>query len=193
MSASTKADFVLASSSVRRLELLKQVGLTPDHVISADIDETPLKGEMPRALAGRLAEQKARHVARDGAYTLGADTVVACGRRTLGKADDTKEARKFLTLLSGRQHRVYSGICLITADGKICTKVVMTTVKFKILHDDEISDYLAHDEWQGKAGAYAIQGRAARFVKSINGSYSNVVGLPLCEVVGLLEGNGYKV
>tara|TARA_R110001583_G_scaffold79494_3_gene214811 strand:- start:26409 stop:26987 length:579 start_codon:yes stop_codon:yes gene_type:complete len=185
---------ILASASPRRLELLAQIGIVPDQVVPADIDETPHADESPRRLALRLAEEKARAVAGDhaGSFVLAADTVVACGRRALGKASDTTEARKFLSLLSGRRHRVYGGLCVIAPDGTIRSRVIETHVIFRRLGDDDFARYLSHDEWQGKAGAYAIQGYAAVFVKSITGSYSNVVGLSLCEVDGMLRGLGFK-
>ncbi|RCK43942.1 MULTISPECIES: nucleoside triphosphate pyrophosphatase [Thalassospira] len=184
---------ILASASPRRLELLAQIGIVPDQVAPADIDETPKADESPRRLALRLAEEKARAVAavNGGAFVLAADTVVACGQRALGKAEDETEARKFLTLLSGRRHRVYGGMCLIAPDGTERSRVIETQVKFRTLGAEDLDRYLAHDEWKGKAGAYAIQGHAATFVKAISGSYSNVVGLSLCEVDGLLRGLGY--
>ncbi len=185
---------ILASASPRRLELLAQIGIVPDQVVPADIDETPHDDESPRRLALRLAEEKARAVADDhaGGFVLAADTVVACGRRALGKASDTVEARKFLTLLSGRRHRVYGGLCVIAPDGTARARVIETQVIFRRLGEDDLARYLSHDEWQGKAGAYAIQGYAATFVKSITGSYSNVVGLSLCEVDGMLRGLGFR-
>ncbi|MHC8492432.1 Maf family protein [Thalassospira sp. SM2505] len=184
---------ILASASPRRLELLAQIGIVPDQVAPADIDETPKADESPRRLALRLAEEKARAVAavNGGAFVLAADTVVACGQRALGKAEGETEARKFLTLLSGRRHRVYGGMCLIAPDGTERSRVIETQVKFRTLGAEDLDRYLAHDEWKGKAGAYAIQGHAATFVKAISGSYSNVVGLSLCEVDGLLRGLGY--
>lgn len=185
---------ILASASPRRLELLAQIGIVPDQVAPADIDETPKRDESPRRLALRLAEEKARAVAQSngGAFVLAADTVVACGNRAIGKAEDVTEARKFLTLLSGRRHRVYGGMCLIAPDGTERSRVIETQVKFRTLGTEDLNRYLSHDEWQGKAGAYAIQGHAATFVKAISGSYSNVVGLSLCEVDGLLRGLGYQ-
>ncbi|MBO6841335.1 MAG: septum formation protein Maf, partial [Thalassospira sp.] len=151
---------ILASASPRRLELLAQIGIVPDQVVPADIDETPERDESPRRLALRLAEEKARFVAKTngGAFVLAADTVVACGRRALGKADGVAEARRFLTLLSGRRHRVYGGMCLIAPDGTTRSRVIETQVKFRTLGEDDLNRYLSHDEWQGKAGAYAIQG-----------------------------------
>lgn len=184
---------ILASASPRRRDLLAQIGITPDQIIPADIDETPHAREHPRQLAERLALEKSRHLKEhhSACYILGADTVVALGNRILGKASNQKEAALFLSKLSGRRHRVYSGICLVPPTGKPISRVIATTVAFKRLSQSDIEGYLAHDEWKGKAGAYAIQGRAGRFIKSLNGSYSNVVGLPLFETANLLQGNGY--
>ncbi len=186
---------ILASASPRRLELLIQISVIPDKILPADIDETPELRERPTQLAKRLSEIKARCVAEKnlGALVLGADTVVACGRRVLGKAQDEEEARKFLTLLSGRRHRVHGGISLIDQNGLLRTRLVTTSVVFKRLSEKEISGYIKSKEWQGKAGAYAIQGRAGAFVRKINGSYSNVVGLSLLETTGLLQGAGYTI
>jgi septum formation protein len=186
---------VLASSSPRRLDLLRQIGIDPDAVVPADIDETPIKGERPGDLARRLAAVKARHVAaalaKDGlAVILAADTVVACGRRVLPKAGDEAAARQCLALLSGRRHRVHGGIAIIGPDGKMRERLVTTVVAFKRLDADEIAGYIASGEWRGKAGGYAIQGRAAMFTTRVNGSYSNVVGLPLCETVAVLRSLG---
>jgi septum formation protein len=190
-----KPRLVLASASPRRLALLRQIGIEPDSVIPADIDEAPLRGEMPRALAERLACAKASAVAgsADGAFVLGADTVVACGRRVLPKAEDEPSARRCLELLSGRRHRVYGGICVIGADGRMASRVVTTIVVFKRLERQDVETYIAQGEWRGKAGGYAIQGRAAMFVQSLSGSHSNVVGLPLFETAALLRGLGYPV
>jgi nucleoside triphosphate pyrophosphatase len=184
---------VLASASPRRLELLRQVALAPDEVDPAALDETPLKDELPAQHAIRLAAAKARAVAarHHGAFVLGADTVVACGRRILPKAEDATTARRCLTLLSGRRHRVHGGIAVVTPEGKLATRHVQTIVAFKRLTDREIAAYLADGEWAGKAGGYAIQGLAALFVRQIGGSYSNVVGLPLFETASLLAGQGY--
>jgi len=186
---------VLASASPRRLDLLKQVGLIPTEILPADIDETVRPRELPRALAARLADGKAAAVValRPDAFVLGADTVVAVGRRILGKAASPEEAAKFLSLMSGRSHRVMSGICVAAPGGKRASRVVVTSVAFKRLTDGEIADYIVGDEWQGKAGAYAIQGMAARFVRDINGSYTNIVGLPVFETVQMLAGLGYPV
>lgn len=186
---------ILASASPRRLELLNQVGVVPDKIIPSDIDETPLKGETPHALAKRLCRLKAEKIAKVnvGAFILASDTIVACGNRILGKAVDIVEAEKFLKLLSGRRHAVYTGVCLIAPDGNKSVKCIKTAVKFKTLDRSDLDYYLSHDEWQGKAGAYAIQGLGARFIKAINGSYSNVVGLPLFETVNMLKGRGYPL
>jgi len=184
--------FILASASPRRLALLRQIGIEPDLIVPSDVDEAALAGELPRIHAARLAGAKAREVAqRHGdAVVLGADTVVACGRRILSKANHKDEARRSLGMLSGRSHTVYGGVCLIDSAGRAYERLVATKVKFNRLQERDIEDYLAADEWQDKAGAYAIQGRAAAFVRGINGSYSNVVGLPLYEVVGLLANLG---
>lgn len=188
-----KLRLVLASASPRRAALLAQIGLVPDAVVPAALDETPHADETPAVFALRLAEEKARAVAvrEPGAFVLGADTVVACGRRILGKPGTEDEARRCLNLLSGRRHRVYGGIAVATPSGKITSRRVETAVLFKRLTDDEIADYLARGEWRDKAGGYAVQGLAARFVRGIVGSYSNVVGLPLYETVALLAGQGY--
>jgi nucleoside triphosphate pyrophosphatase len=191
--AATSARLVLASASPRRRELLAQIGIVPDAVAPAHLDETPLPDELPREHARRLADAKAKKVAaaEPGAFVLGADTVVACGRRIVPSPADAKEARRGLELLSGRRHRVFGAIALVAPDGKLASRLVETAVLMKRLTPDEIADYVASGEWQGRAGGYAIQGLAARFVKGVIGSYSNVVGLPLYETVGLLAGRGY--
>jgi septum formation protein len=185
---------VLASASPRRLALLRQVALAPDLVDAAALDETPLKNELPAQHALRLAAAKARAVAlrHPGAFVLGADTVVACGRRILPKAEDAATARRCRALRSGRRHRVHGGVALVTPAGKLATRHVQTIVAFKRLTEAEIAAYLAAGEWQGKAGGYAIQGLAALFVRQIGGSYSNVVGLPLFETASLLAGQGFS-
>ncbi len=184
---------VLASASPRRLDLLRQVGLPPDRVVPADLDESPLPRELPAGHAERLACAKAAAIAagQPGAFVLAADTVVACGRRILPKAETETQARQCLTLLSGRRHRVHGGVCVIAPNGRAVSRVVPTVVTFKRLTPDEIERYLAGGEWHGKAGGYAIQGRAALFVRMIIGSYSNIVGLPLYETAALLRGSGY--
>ena len=198
---SDRPRLVLASASARRLQLLTQVGIEPDKLLPAEIDEAPLRKELPRGLAGRLALTKAevaRHNAdRDPelqrAFILAADTVVSVGRRVLPKPELTEEAIGCLRLLSGRAHRVYTGICLITPKGRVRSRLVETRVRFKRLSREEIDHYLACGEWEGKAGGYAIQGRAGGFVTKLIGSYTNVVGLPLYETVSLLMGEGYPV
>jgi septum formation protein len=185
--------FVLASASPRRRDLLAQVGLSPDRIVPAEVDERPRPRELPRAVACRLAEAKARAVAGrfPGAFVLGADTVVACGRRVLPKAEDEGQARACLALLSGRRHRVMGGIAVVDPAGRPVSRVVVTAVTFKRLEAAEIDAYMAAGEWRGKAGGYAIQGLAALHVRQIVGSYSNVVGLPLFETAALLKGLGY--
>lgn len=184
---------ILASASPRRLDLLAQIGLTPDRVIPADIDETPHKTELPRDYALRMATSKALAVMPQatGAFVLSADTVVACGRRILPKAETAEQARACLTLLSGRRHRVINGIALVSPDGAIKTRLTDTVVQFKRLSEAEIAEYMAGGEWQGKAGGYAIQGRAAIFVTYIAGSYSTVVGLSLFDTQSLLRSAGF--
>ncbi len=178
---------VLASASPRRLALLAQIGVTPDEVRAADIDETPLKKETPRLLALRLARQKAEAVNAPDALVLAADTVVAAGRRVLPKAETEAQARSCLALLSGRTHRVYTAVALRTGAGTH-TRLAEARVSFKVLSPREIDAYIASNEWQDKAGGYAIQGLAARYVTNIVGSYTAIVGLPLFETANLLEG-----
>jgi septum formation protein len=192
---------VLASASPRRLMLLEQAGIKPDALRPASLDEQPRKGEMPRTLATRLARAKAEAarelIANDrelaDAYVLAADTVVALGRRTILKPTVVEEAVAALQLLSGRSHRVLTGICLITPDDRIRQRVVETRVRFKRLSREDMDAYIASREWQGKAGGYAIQGLAGCFVQKIVGSYTNVVGLPLTEVVGMLTREGFPI
>ncbi len=192
---------ILASGSPRRVELLAQAGIEPDRLFPAGIDETPGRNEHPRSLAKRLSYEKAERAksglssdesARD-CYLLAADTVVAVGRRIMPKAELIDEANYCLRLLSGRSHYVYTGVCLVTPNGKFRQKLVETKVRFKRLTKDEIDSYLASGEWRGKAGAYGIQGLAGTFVVKLVGSYSNVVGLPLYETVSLLTGEGFDV
>lgn len=185
---------ILASASPRRLDLLRQVGLIPDDVIPAQVDETPGRRELPAGLALRLAESKARAIAEThpGDWVLGADTVVGCGRRILPKPEDEAEARKCLKLLSGRRHRVYGGVCVIDSQGRMRSRRVMTAVTLKRLTAGETDSYIASEEWRDKAGGYAIQGLAGAFVTAVNGSYFNVVGLPLYETLTLLDGMGFK-
>ena len=189
------SQLVLASASPRRIELLKQIGIVPDKIVPAAINETPTKQELPRLLAERLARLKAEavHGMETGNLVLAADTVVACGRRILGKPRDAGEAGKYLKLLSGRRHRVFGGVCVIDGEAIRRTRVVTTTVQFKSLTEQEVSSYLASKEWQDKAGGYAIQGVAGGFVKMLSGSYPNVVGLPLYETANLLRAAGYPI
>lgn len=185
---------VLASASPRRLDLLRQIGLTPDAVEAADLDEAPHSDETPRRLAVRLAEAKAAHVAArtPDAFVLGADTVVAVGRRVLPKADDDAQVRDCLRLLSGRAHRVLTGVAVAAPGGRIASRLVESRVHFKRLSDADVDAYLACGEGIGKAGGYAIQGRAGALVISLQGSYSGVVGLPLYETANLLTGLGFR-
>ncbi len=184
---------ILGSASPRRLELLAQLGLTPDAVRPADIDETPTKGELARPYCARMAAEKAAALnVGAGEVVLTADTTVAVGRRILGKPENAAEARIFLTLLSGRRHKVISAVCVRTAT-HTWTRDNVTTVRMKRLSRAEIDGYIATEDWQGKAGGYAIQGPAAAFIPWIQGSYSGVMGLPLAETAALLRGAGLKV
>ena len=187
--------FVLASASPRRRELLLQIGIEPDFIDPADIPENAKAKELPRDLAGRLASEKAAFIAPGYSdhFILAADTVVAIGRRALGKAATSDEARQYLQMLSGRKHRVHTGISLITPDKKQISKTITSHVTFKHLDTFDIDSYLQSGEWQGKAGAYAIQGLGSLFVRQLQGSYSNVVGLPLFDVSTLLNGNGFNI
>jgi septum formation protein len=192
---------VLASGSPRRLALLNQGGIEPDSLQPTEIDEIPVKGELPRALANRLAREKAQAALASvkideelrGSYILAADTVVAVGRRVMPKAEMLDEAAACLRLLSGRNHRVYTGICLVTPKEAFRQRLVETRVRFKRLSNDDLEAYLASGEWRGKAGGYAIQGLAGTFVVKMVGSYTNVVGLPLYETLSLLGGEGFPV
>jgi len=186
---------ILASASPRRRALLGQIGLVPDSVDPADIDEQPKPKELPPALAERLACDKAMAVAKRhaGGFVLAADTVVACGRRVLPKPADESEARACLALLSGRRHRVHTGLAIIAPDGTLHSRLITSQVKFKRLSEVETDAYVAGGEWRDKAGGYAIQGFAGRFVIAVNGSCSNVVGLPLYETCALLGGLGFPV
>jgi septum formation protein len=196
-----RPDLILASASPRRLALLNQIGIEPEHLVPAHVDETPEKGELPRKLAQRLADLKAltaRHKASVAGFgsnsmVLAADTVVAVGRRILPKAETMEEASDCLRLLSGRAHRVYTGVTLITPSGARRHRLVETRIRFKRLSGKEMEAYLASAEWRYKAGGYAIQGIAGSFVVKLVGSYSGVVGLPLNEVTQLLAGEGYPV
>lgn len=184
---------ILASSSPRRLELLKRIGIVPDAIAPADIDETPLAGERPVPYALRVAAAKAEAVAERGALTLAADVVVAAGRRILPKAETEAEARHCLALLSGRRHKVHCAITLIDGDGRARHRLSSTVVAFKRLAPEEIDGYIASREWRGKAGGYAIQGRAEALIRAISGSFSGVMGLALFETRTLLRAAGYPL
>jgi len=192
---------VLASGSPRRLGLLNQAGIEPDALLPAEVDELPAKGELPRALATRLARAKAEAALESirideqmrGAYIVAADTVVSVGRRIMPKAEMLDEAAACLRLLSGRNHRVYTGVCLVTPKESFRQRLVETRVRFKRLSKEDLEAYLASGEWRGKAGGYAVQGLAGAFVVKLVGSYTNVVGLPLYETLALLSGEGYPV
>jgi len=194
MSPAPTTRLVLASGSPRRLELLRQIGIEPDLVDPADVDETPLKNETPRILAGRLALAKAHATAsrHSDAVVLGADTVVGCGRRILPKATTEAETRACLKLLSGRRHRVHTGVAILSGN-KEFQRIVSTIVTFKKMTASEIDNYIQSGEWHGKAGGYAIQGKAAMYVRALSGSYSGVVGLPLFETAQLLNGVGFGI
>lgn len=186
------APLILASASPRRLELLARIGIIPTHTLPADIDESETPKELPRDVALRLAQEKAQKIYENNkeknAFILAADTVVACGRRTLPKGETEEDAYYCLKLISGRSHRIYGGLCIITPNGTVIKKCIETRVKFKHLSKQEIDQYVASGEWKGKAGAYGIQGRAEAFVKSIHGSHSNIVGLSLYDTMNILNG-----
>ena len=192
---------VLASGSPRRLALLNQAGIEPDSLQPTEVDEVPIKGELPRALANRLARAKAQAALASvriseelrGSYILAADTVVAVGRRVMPKAEMLEEAAACLRLLSGRNHRVYTAICLVTPKEAFRQRLIETRVRFKRLSEDDIQAYIGSGEWRGKAGGYAVQGIAGSFVVKLVGSYTNVVGLPLYESMTLLGGEGFPV
>ncbi len=206
----TSRGLILGSASPRRRALLAQIGVVPDGVVAAEIDETPKRGELPRAYARRMAAEKCAAVAASvrasaadapaatsvagsaGGLILTADTVVSAGRRILGKPADAAAAAGFLLLLSGRRHRVTTAVCLRSRD-RTAVRTVETRVRVKRLSDGEISAYLRSGEWRGKAGGYAIQGLFGAFVPEIVGSYTNVVGLPLAETAALLTGMGYRI
>lgn len=184
---------ILASASPRRRELIARLGLTPDAINPADIDETPAKSELPRDYARRMAREKAEAAASNEGFVLAGDTVVAAGRRILPKAEDETTARQCLELLSGRRHRVYSAIALRAADGTVRERLSETMVLFKRLSGREIDAYIASGEWHGKAGGYAIQGVAEGLITRIQGSHSGVVGLPLYETRALLKAAGFEI
>ncbi|MFN2100149.1 Maf family protein [Altererythrobacter sp. MF3-039] len=183
---------ILASASPRRRELLARLGVKPDRVSPADIDEAPHNGELPRDYTKRMAREKALAVEANG-HVLAGDTVVALGRRILPKAEDETTARKCLELMSGRRHRVFSAIALRSPDGTFRERLSETSVRFKRLTPNEINSYLASSEWEGKAGGYAIQGAAEGLIAWIEGSHSGVVGLPLYETRALLKAAGFPI
>ena len=188
-----KPTLILASASPRRRELIARLGLTPDAIAPADIDETPAKGELPRDYAKRMAREKAEAAASDAGFVLAGDTVVAAGRRILPKAEDEATARQCLELLSGRRHRVLSAIALRAPNGSMRERLSETVVQFKRLSAQEIDDYITSGEWDGKAGGYAIQGLAEGLISRIHGSHSGVVGLPLYETRALLKAAGFPI
>ncbi|MGZ8285482.1 MAG: Maf family protein [Allosphingosinicella sp.] len=184
---------ILASASPRRLELLARLGVTPDAVVPAEIDETPHEAEIPTLYACRMAAEKAAAAAEPGSLVLAADTVVAAGRRILPKAETEEEARSALALLSGRRHRVHSAVAVTDAEGRTRARLSTSLVAFKRLSHEEIRAYLDSGEWRGKAGGYAIQGRAEALVRMLSGSHSGVMGLPLHETRTLLRAAGYPL
>ncbi|MGB0908644.1 MAG: Maf family protein [Maricaulaceae bacterium] len=185
---------ILASASPRRIDLLSQIGVTPDDICPADINEDPIEGELPRPHALRLAQEKALRISADhaGSIIIAADTVVGVGRRILPKTEIETEARQCLNLMSGRAHRVFTGVCVISADGTARTRVSETRLKMKRLSPAEIEAYIECGEWKGKAGGYGIQGRAGAFIHALSGSYTGVVGLPVYETRQLLLASGYE-
>lgn len=188
-----RPSLILASASPRRRELLARLGVTPDAVRAADIDETPTKAELPRDYARRMAREKAQALPGEGMHVLAGDTVVCCGRRILPKAEDERTARECLALLSGRRHRVLSAVALASPGGTLRERISETAVRFKRLSPQEIDAYIAGGEWEGKAGGYAIQGSAEGLIPWISGSHSGVVGLPLFETRALLLAAGFAL
>ena len=190
----TKNKLILASSSPQRKKLLETIGITPDDIVPANINETPKKNEKPKDFALRMSREKALSVAKNNlnSFILSGDTIVAAGRRIIGKPSSKNEAEQILKLLSGRRHRVLSAFTLIKPDCSEITKVVVSKVKFSRLSDKEINEYLDTNEWQGKAGGYAIQGRASAFVPWLSGSYTGVMGFPMNEIKNVLESSGWK-
>tara|TARA_Y100001960_G_C14673887_1_gene827494 strand:+ start:553 stop:1137 length:585 start_codon:yes stop_codon:yes gene_type:complete len=185
---------ILASSSSQRLELLKQIDIFPDKIVPAKIEENPNKGEKPRDFVIRMSKEKALNVSKkyEGSYVLSGDTIVSVGRRIIGKPSNKEEAEKYLNLLSGRRHRVLSAVTLITPENKEITKVTLTRVKFSRLNKHDLLEYIKTNEWKGRAGGYAIQGKASAFIPWINGSYTGIVGFPINEVKNLLSSSGWK-
>ena len=190
----TKQKLILASSSPRRLQILNNLGFAPDEVIAADIDETPRKGEKPEAYCKRIAIEKAEKIASEhsGSFIVAGDTIAAVGTRILGKANNAAEAKGILQLMSGRRHKVYSAVTVISDKGEMRSRMTVNAVKFKRMTDEEIDAYVATNHWQGKAGAYGLQEDPGGFVISINGSFSGIIGLPAYETKSLLVGLGFK-
>ena len=189
-----KKQLILASSSPQRLILLKTIGVIPDKIVPANIDEIPEKNEKPRDFVLRMSKEKALDVSKNfpNSFILSGDTIVACGRRIIGKPSDRDNAKQILNLLSGRRHQVLSAITLIKPDKNEVSKIVITRVKFSRLNQNALNAYLDTNEWKGKAGGYAIQGSASSFIPWINGSYSSVMGFPMNEVNNLLNSSGWK-
>ena len=187
-------NLILASSSPQRLKLLKQIGIVPDKVVPAKIEEKPSKSEKPRDFVIRMSKEKALNVSKQykDSYVLSGDTIVSVGRRIIGKPSNKAEAENYLKLLSGRRHRVLSAVTLITPDNKEMTKVTVTRVKFSRLNKNDLFEYIKTNEWKGRAGGYAIQGKASAFIPWINGSYTGIVGFPVNEVKNLLSSSGWK-
>ena len=196
MPENSKSKLILASASQRRLDLLNNMGFSPEKVIAAEIDETPLKAEKPLDYVKRVAKEKAIYVNQlidnKQYFILAADTIASVGTRILGKPKDAEDAKRILQLMSGRRHRVYTAICLITPDEEINVKTTMTYVKFKNINPKEMEEYISSEAWKGKAGAYGLQEDPGGFVISINGSYSGVIGLPQYETKNLLSGMGFR-
>ena len=189
---SSKPPLILASASPRRVALLAQIGIVPDQIVPADIDESAVRGELPSVYAKRMAIEKTQTIAAKypDAFVIGADTVVACGRRILPKAEDEQTAKSCMTLLMGRSHRVYGGLALAVPQDKIRAKVSYSHVAMRRLDAGELSDYLAFGDWDGKAGGYAIQGQAARYITKIQGSYSQIMGLDIYHISQMLKSAG---
>lgn len=185
---------ILASQSPARKALLEAAGFTPDKIIPADIDETPKKGEKPTVYVKRLAEEKATviHSQYPDAYIIAADTIAVMGARIIGKAENRAEAKKIISRFSGRRHRVITGLCILSPDGKKSVRLISSAVKCRMVSDAEIEAYLDSAEWEGKSGCYGLQGRASAFIESINGSYTSIIGLPIAETIAILNGMGFK-
>lgn len=184
---------ILASASPARKTLLEAAGLAPDLIVPADIDETPRKGEKPTAYVKRLAEEKALAIQQKHpkAYIIAADTIAVMGARIIGKASSRAEAEKIIRRFSGRKHRVITGLCVLSPDGKKSVRLISSAVKCRMVQAKEIKTYLDSGEWEGKSGCYGLQGRASAFIETINGSYTSIIGLPIAETISILNGMGY--